>query len=230
MIGIIVAMTVEREAIAELMTDMQTEVSHGQTFYKGELSGHEIVLAEGGVGKVAGAITATHMMDLYDIELMMNIGTAGGIKDYENILDVVVADRVTYHDWVEETINNRIRGFETSQYVFTADEKYVSLAAQVMSGDKEHQTFIGHIVSGDAFISENEQVEFITKYFPEAIACDMESTSIGHACTLYGKPFVIIRSLSDIVTKENNGLDFVAYAQQASSRAAVFTKKFISLI
>jgi len=55
----------------------------------------------------------------------------------------------------------------------------------------------------------------------------MESASVGHVCTSYNVPFVIMRSLSDIVIKKDNDLDFVAYVGKASARAADFTREFL---
>ena len=230
MIGIIVAMNCELEAIRTLLKDeKETEYFH-QKYYSGTISGKDVTMVEGGVGKVAASITCTRLIEVFHCDMILNIGTAGGIKEYENVLDMVVVDKMTYHDWISETINNVTSSFENSQYVFYSDKKLIETARETMQSIDNHKVFIGNIVSGDAFISQDHQVKYIQEHFPEAIACDMESTSVGHVCTMYDVPFVVMRSLSDIVIKKDNDLDFVAYAKKASERAATFTERFLKRI
>ena len=227
MIGIIVAMNCELEAIRALLEEERETVYYGQKYYSGIISGKEVTMVEGGIGKVAAAITCTRLIERFHCGTVINIGTAGGIKEYENVLDMVVVDRMTYHDWISETINNVTSSFDNSEYVFYSDQNLVEKARETMNQLDSHNVFIGNIVSGDAFISLEGQVSYIQEHFPEAIACDMESASVGHVCTSYNVPFVIMRSLSDIVIKKDNDLDFVAYVGKASARAADFTREFL---
>lgn len=228
MIGILVAMSLEREEIVKKLENCHTEEYYNQTYYLGTISGRQTVVAESGVGKVASAITSCRLIEHFECDIILNIGTAGGIRKEENILDVIVADVVTYHDWDEESVNERPRSFETNNgFVFKADQQLVAKARDVMNSVSHYNTFVGHIVSGDAFVTDKKLVRKIRRAFPEAYACDMESATVGHVCTSYGVPFVIIRSLSDIVLKEGNTLDFHTYAKAASERAAGFTELFV---
>ncbi len=228
MIGIIVAMTLERQAIQKLMTDYECVEYRKQNYYSGKIGGRQVTLVESGVGKVAAAITCTRLIEHFGCDEIINIGTAGGIKKFEDVLDVVIVDRATYHDWDNEAINEEPSSFETQNgYVFDSDPHLVELAKETMESLEDHRVFIGHIVSGDTFVRFDDMVEKIQKHFPEAIACDMESASIAHACTMYDVPFVIIRSLSDIVIKEGNELDFNSYVILASERAASFAEAFL---
>ena len=230
MIGIIVAMAKERDAIQKLLNDVK-EVSYGhQNYYLGNISGKDVVLSESGVGKVAAAITTTRLLEHFGCDKIINIGTAGGLKEYENILDIVVVDKSTYHDWDNETVNGEPRSYETQNgYVFDSDKTLVEKAKETVEQFGAH-TFVGHIVSGDTFVQKEAVVSMIQKNFPEAVACDMESASVGHACSLYDVPFVIIRSLSAIVIKEGNELDFEQYVYLAADRAARFTESFLKKI
>ena len=227
MIGIIVAMNCELEAIRQLLENQVETPYFDQKYYSGQLSGKDVTMVEGGIGKVAAAITCTRLIEKFGCDTVINIGTAGGIKEYENVLDMVVADRMTYHDWVSETINNVTSSFDNSQYVFYSDKDLLEKAREIAEELDGHQVFIGNIVSGDAFISMPYQVRYIQSHFPEAVACDMESASVGHVCSSYNVPFVIMRSLSDIVIKKDNDLYFAAYVVRASQRAAAFTRAFL---
>lgn len=226
MIGIIVAMASEREAIQKLLNDYRMVEYGHQNYYIGTVEGKDVTLVEGGIGKVAAAITCTRLIEHFNCDKVINIGTAGGIKEYENVLDVVVVDKSTYHDWDNETVCEKPSSFADNEYVFSSDETLVEKARETVE-EFDCQTFIGHIVSGDTFVQKDETVHYIQKHFPEAVACDMESASVGHVCSMYDVPFVIIRSLSDIVIKEGNNLDFQQYVHLAADRAARFTVEFL---
>ncbi len=232
MIGIFVAMDAEKKELLQIMQDYQTEEYIGSLFHIGVLSGKEVCVVAGGVGKVASAITCSALLEHFHCDMIINIGTAGGIKDYENILDVVVVDKALYHDWDSVTVNDcspSFANFEELGKVYHCDEHLVELAKQTMEQFSEHQTFVGPIATGDCFMTTAKS-GFIEECFPEALACDMESAAIGNVCTTYGVPFLVIRSLSDIVTKEGNTMDFLTYVEQASARAAHFTERFIAQI
>ena len=169
MIGIIVAMNCELEAIRKLLKNEKETDYFGQKYFSGKVSGKEVTMVEGGIGKVAAAITCTRLIEHFDCEKIINIGTAGGIKEYENVLDMVVADRMTYHDWVSETINNVTSSFDNSVYVFYSDKKMMEKAREAAEDLDEYRAYIGNIVSGDAFISMPYQVEYIQSHFPEAL-------------------------------------------------------------
>ena len=231
MIGILVAMAMEREAIVNKMDNVSIQEHYEQPYYIGSIGDKSVIVAESGTGKVASAITCCRLIEHFNCDTVLNIGTAGGIRECENILDVIIADKVTYHDWAEETINSRPRGFETNNgYVFYSDKELVKAAEKVMEEVSSCKTYIGPVVSGDQFVTEKELVQAILKSFPESYACDMESATVGHVCSSYNVPFVIIRSLSDIVLKEGNSMDFLTYAKAASERAAEFTELFVKSI
>ena len=60
---------------------------------------------------------------------------------------------------------------------------------------KEH-VFKGTIATGDQFIASEEYVKRLKEEY-NAYACEMEGASVGAICIKYGKPFVVIRALSD---------------------------------
>ena len=84
-------------------------------------------------------------------------------------------------------------------------------------------------LSGFCFESDSEKVSFIQKYYPEALACEMEGCAIAQVCDSYHYPFIVIRSFSDIVIKKGNELDFDKYKELASKRAADFLFKLCQI-
>ncbi|MGI6608217.1 MAG: 5'-methylthioadenosine/adenosylhomocysteine nucleosidase [Erysipelotrichaceae bacterium] len=226
MIAIMVAMDCEREAVEQIITDKRNVVSGNQVYTTGIIANKEVIVATCGIGKVISAINTVRILENYDVDLIINIGTAGGICDDAEIADVIVASKLTYHDFDLYSIDGIEPSFDNNYYTFVTDETLTDLAYKVIDSD-DYNVYIKPLVSGDAFVCDEEKIAYIQKYFPEAYGCDMEACSIAHCCYEYGKKFLIIRSFSDIVTKKGNELDFNEYKFIASKRAAQFTKMLL---
>ena len=226
MIAIMVAMDCEREAIEKIVENKKSICSRNQTYTIGNIGNKKVIIATCGIGKVISAINTASILENYDIDLVINIGTAGGLYKEAKIADVIVASKVTYHDFDLYSIDGIEPSFDNNYYTFITDEDLTSLAYDVIKCE-DYNVFVKPLVSGDAFVSSDDRVSYIQKYFPEAYGCDMEACSIAHCCYEYGKKFLVIRSFSDIVTKKGNELDFDEYKFIASKRAAQFTKKIL---
>ncbi len=226
MIAIMVAMDCEREAVEQIVENKKNITNMNQDYIIGTIADKEVIVATCGIGKVISAINTAKILENYDIELVINIGTAGGINKDANIADVIVASRVTYHDFDLYSIDGTYPSFDNNYYTFDTDKNLTELAYNVIKSD-DYNVFVKPLVSGDAFISSKEKVAYIQKHFPEAYGCDMEACSIAHCCHEYRKKFLVIRSFSDIVTKKGNELDFNEYKFIASKRAAQFSKQII---
>ena len=93
--------------------------------------------------------------------------------------------------------------------------------------EENDRVFIGNIATGDSLIHKEEQVDLINKNFPTTLCAEMEAAGVAQVCKNYNKPFIVIRSLSDITLSKGNELDFTTYVEIASKRSALWCKKFI---
>ena len=84
MIAVIVAIQSEFDAIQQLLSEKKEIICKDVSYTTGKISNKEIVLAICGVGKVAAAICCCRLLENFEIDYVVNIGTAGGIKEYEN--------------------------------------------------------------------------------------------------------------------------------------------------
>ena len=78
MLGIIGAMEEEVKELLDLMQVESTKEDANYKFYKGMLGNKETVVVQGGIGKVNATISATLLVRDFDIDHVINIGTAGG--------------------------------------------------------------------------------------------------------------------------------------------------------
>lgn len=224
MIAIISAMTIENDAILALCKDVKEKTISGKKFYEATLADEKVVCCLSGIGKVNAAVTTTLLIEHFPVDYILNIGTAGGLKVEEEVLDCVISTQVVEHDYDTSALD----GKDGLGLWFDANPLLVSITKEVAS-EMNIPHHVGLVTSGDQFITK-QTCHKILNNFPEATCSEMEAGSIAHVASHYGVPFVVIRSLSDIAVKEFNGMEFSEYSQKASVRSAIFCEKCVARI
>lgn len=154
--------------------------------------GVELAIAKSGIGKVNAALATEAIISSFHPDIVVSTGVAGGTGSDAGILDVVVADRLAYHDvWcgpgTEPCVADGFGPF------FTPPADILDLPCLAPREGLTH----GLICSGDMFISRPEEVAEIRRKHPDVKAVEMESTAIAHACAIAGIPMIAVRVVSD---------------------------------
>lgn len=225
MIGIIGALDAEITEILKKVSNIETMTIHQHTFYKGVMAGKECVVVKTGIGKVNAACATTLLLNHFEVEGVINVGSAGGMKENQKVFDVIISEKVANYDF---NIPGHEKSFENSELSFETDKQYIQLLKDALKED--YHVHIGNMVSGDSFIYEKSQIDSIFKFFPSAIAVEMEAVGIAQVCRIMEVPFIIIRSISDIVTHPNNEFSFDVYLQEASKRSAIYCEKMMACL
>ncbi len=219
MIGIIGAMEEEVTALLNLSHIKESKVYQGYTFYSCQLADKDVTIVQGGIGKVNAAISTTLLIEKYDIDTIINIGSAGGLHLNQNVGDVVVSTAVAHHDVDVTAFGRPIGQVPGMPVTFTPNENLLNKVKEILTLNNM-ECHSGLIVSGDQFISKAEQVDLIKKNFPEAMCAEMEAAAVAQVCHVYNKDFIITRSLSDIYNKGENNIQFDEYLKKASVASA----------
>ncbi|AKZ65793.1 5'-methylthioadenosine/S-adenosylhomocysteine nucleosidase [Candidatus Palibaumannia cicadellinicola] len=195
-IGIIGAMAQEVLLLRKKLTKITIWQQAGCKIYSGYMQGRKVALVQSGIGKVSAALGTTLLLYHFKPELVINIGSAGGIYPNLVIGNIVISDKVIYHD-----VDLIAFGYDIGQMAqcpssFKAAPKLVKLAKTITESLGLH-ALLGIILSGDSFIHGGQKLSYIKNNFPQAIAVDMEATAIAHVCYRFSIPFVVIRSISD---------------------------------
>lgn len=225
-IGVIAAMTEEVAAIEKLMEDIKINNIYELTFIEGKIHNKNIVLVQCGVGKVNAARTTQILIDNYKLDYIINVGTAGGLKEDIEIGDVVIADKLVQHDF-DITAGGHEKGYisHLGKY-FYSNKDLINKTENVMESlDENFNTFIGTIATGDIFVQDVDVKNKIKEEF-EPACTEMEGAAIAQVCTLDNMPFVVIRAISD-KPNGNNGIDFETYLEMACERYAKFIDIFL---
>ncbi len=187
-IAIIAAMSKELALLLPLIESASTVTANGFTFHTGRIGRHEVIAVECGIGKVNAAVGTLTLIDCFHPDLVINTGVAGGTGNGASILDVIIADRIGYHDvWCGPgTVPGQAAGCPATFDCPLPDSFFEGMNVKR-----------GLVASGDIFVSRPEEVEKILGIWPDAKAVDMESAAIAQVCHLKSVPFVCIRVISD---------------------------------
>lgn len=217
MIAIIGAMKEEVSAVLTYLEDPKTIAYHGTTFYQGTLNNKEVIVFQSGIGLVMAAMNLTLCLDHFNITHIINIGTAGGLDLQQKVLDMVVPDKLTYHDFDITPFGNERNFSNKNRFIYYSDKALIEVFKTLI---KDEKVWYGPLVSGNQFISTQKQIDEILTHYPQAQACEMEGAAIANVASEFKVPFIIIRSLSDIVLHSDNTMSFSQYLTKASERSA----------
>lgn len=227
MIGIIGAMEEEVAEIKAIMSVEEELENHGYLFYKGTINKKTVVLLQGGIGKVNAAIATTLLFQNFPIELVINVGSAGGLNMSQNVGDVVISSSVVHHDVDVTAFQRELGEVPGMPKYFKADEVLLDTVKQILA-EQNLTAHVGLIASGDQFIGRQDQVDYIRSHFQDAMCVEMEAAAIAQVCYVFNKKFIITRSLSDIFNKGENDIQFDEYLKKASKASAKMCYELIT--
>lgn len=205
-IGIIVAMGKELELLLPLMNSAAAVQVDGYALHAGQIGPHEVMAMQCGIGKVNAALGCRALIEHFHPDLIINTGVAGG-TGAAGVLDVVVADRVAYHDvWCGPgTVPGQAADCPPTFRI--APE-----VGQMPWLDSEPGVKRGLLASGDVFVDSADTVTRILALYPDAVAVDMESGALAQTCHRMGVPFACLRVVSDTPGQvSDNGAQYESF-------------------
>lgn len=217
-IGIIAAMPEELAYLLQHLEDAREEKVLGNSYHTGKVDSVELVLVESGIGKVMSAMSVAILADHFQVDAVINTGSAGAVANGIAVGDVVIADKLCYHD-VDVTAFGYDYGQMARQPLyFESDKKFISLIQESLS--KLDQTWhLGLIATGDSFVAGEDKIKVIKEHFPQVLAVEMEGAAIAQAAHALNIPFLVIRAMSDNANHEAS-ISFDEFIVEAGRRSA----------
>jgi adenosylhomocysteine nucleosidase len=227
-----------------------SETLGGLSFHRGRIEGRAAVFVETGIGKVNAALTATILAQHFACRALIFGGVAGGIDPALGIGDVVVATKLVQHDY-GALVDGRIEAYqpgiaplpgvdrspgyymgrtlETNLRAALAGIELPSLAASV-TGEAARQASLhfGTVVSGDTFVNCGMTRERMEREFG-ALAVEMEGAAVAQVAERFGRPWIVVRCLSDLVGVDSH-LNFPAFLPVAAKAAAVVVRQAVQVL
>ena len=167
-------------------------------------------LIETGIGKVHAALATQRAIELYQPQLLVNVGVSGGLYAGAHVGDLCLSTAYRYHDvWCGEgNERGQVQGmpaqFSADATTFAAEAKQLSIPL--------HE---GLLLCGDTFIPDAEHLRAFAQQYPDLVAVDMESAAIAQTAYLYQTSLVSLRIVSDTpLTSQDHGKQYASFWQQ----------------
>lgn len=227
-IGIIGAMEEEIRYLKKVIKNQESVNYYSYEFTQGQLGQHDVVLVLSGIGKVNATVSALLLKEKFDVDVLINTGSAGAIDPALEVGDIVIAHSLTHHD-----VDVTGFGYEPGQMagmpnVYYPNTQLMRLAQEVCR-EMDLEPIVGQIASGDQFINSSEKIKTIAETFPTVRAAEMESAAIAQTAHVLGLPFVIIRAISDSADDEAS-MSFDQFILLAGKVSATIVTKLVEAI
>jgi adenosylhomocysteine nucleosidase len=159
-----------------------------------------MVVAVGGVGKVAAALAAQFVYDAFKPRCLVAVGLAGALRDETSRGQVVVASGAAQHDMDGRPLTAArgvIPGLNLS--IFSADppmaEKLLVAAKRSVENPKIVRS--GLVLTGDQIVTSRKIRDALVADFPDGMCVDMETAAVAQVAHQNGLPWAAVRVTSD---------------------------------
>ena len=187
-IGIITAMPEETAAVTRALGQTRKATSIDRTLYHAQAAGHEIVVAESGMGFANATLAARHLIDQIRPDLVVSAGFCGGISAELWVGDVVLATGLVIVS--DQGLNAVPVGIPPVSRVF--------VSGQAAEG---RRVFGGLFATTQAIMPKSRLAALLPADASYPVV-EMESAAIALLAGENGIPFVGLRSVSDPFDEE----------------------------
>lgn len=192
-IGMIVA--VETAAIFKRYPNMQTlEAPKGFEVFLQKDENIELYIMHCGMGIINAAAGTQHLIDKYNIDIIVDFGVVGGLTEAMKVQRVVIVEKIVHYRYDASEFMDVKVGQVPDHDLYIYTEK--NLVAEVVKRDPSIAKVT--IASGDKFVSKAEDKKYIHDTF-NADVCDMEAAGIALTCEVNDVPCLLIKAVSDSI-------------------------------
>lgn len=183
--------------------------------YKCQYKEHEFIILVAGFGKVNQASNLRYICDKYNIKAIVLIGTAGSVKDGNDIFSAIIPSATLQFD-VDFMPNGYLAGqipnIDKVLYKTDDDLKECLIRTSSILGINYNDDIIA---SSDMFVTNYNLANSIRREY-NAGAVDCESGSLGEFCYVNNISYACVKVISNFAN--NNGIKQCNLYDDESSR------------
>lgn len=162
--------------------------------YTGTYKGKRISVQGTGMGVPSISIYVTELMQEFDVQKLIRVGTCGAIQKDVNVRDVILAQAATTNSSLNDVTFGAIR------YAPIADFDLL-LKAYEAGRQKGLHLQVGNVYTEDFFYNEDGQHEKLARH--GVLAVEMEAAALYTLAAKYGRQALAVLTVSDhILTGE----------------------------
>ncbi|ARC53370.1 5'-methylthioadenosine/adenosylhomocysteine nucleosidase [Candidatus Riesia pediculischaeffi] len=201
-IAVVCAMQEEISCLKRYVQKKLLFLSDRIQFFYGKIKKSSFLLLKSGIGKVSSSVGTTILINKFSPDAIINFGMIGGLKNRSKIGDIIISSKNCYYDFDLSCFGYKYGQVPGFPRFFYSEEKLIQ-KAEISARNLKLSYLVGTTCSGDRFIYGRKNLKSFCDLFPNVIGIDMEGTAISQVCHLFKVPFIIVRSVSDIVEASN---------------------------
>jgi adenosylhomocysteine nucleosidase len=186
-IVVLISANAEWRVVRELYPDLEFQQSPYGEYADLALPAQSVTLFHGGWGKISAAATAQYVIDHFQPDLLVNLGTCGGFVGRIETGTVILVERTLVYDIIEQMGDSA----EAVKHYGS------SLDLSWLPSELPYPVSRGLLVSADRDIIVEDIPMLIEKY--DAVAADWESGAIAWVAGKNKTRLLILRAVSDLV-------------------------------
>ncbi len=185
MIGIIIALPSEANALLTKVDDLKKITLADKTAYTCKINGRDAVIAISGIGKVSAGLTTQLIIDKFSPDFILNFGTCGGMNSSVEILKYYAVEKCCQFDFDLSELDGVPLG-----YIQEYDTVFFPVCTDGLKLEKSS------VASADRFTNDVNDINAINQ-----MGCslrDMEGGAIGQVCKSNGVRLYMIKGITDV--------------------------------
>ena len=191
-IAVIISANSEWRVVKELFPNLELHYTPFGESANLQLSTFTLHLFHGGWGKISAAASAQYVIDHFQPDLLINLGTCGGFAGRIETGTVILVERTLVYDIIEQMGD----GAEAIEH-YAVDIDLTWLMDNGKRAMENGKVIRGLLVSADRDIVVDDIPMLIQKY--GAVAADWESGAIAWVAKKNGTRLLILRAVTDLV-------------------------------
>lgn len=168
----------------------------GMLGFTGTYKGKRISVQGTGMGVPSISIYVNELIQEYDVQTLVRVGTCGGMQEDIHVRDIVLGQAAT----TDSQMNRLV--FGGVDYAPIADFNLLQKAYQ-LAEERELTTHVGNIFTSDAFYRDNAEAfnDLLIKH--NVLAVEMEAAALYTLAAKFNRQALTILTVSDhIITGE----------------------------
>jgi len=187
---VLVSANSEWKPVLECLLPQDVGVTPFGQKFSANIGGHPVLFAHGGWGKTASTASCQYLIDRYHPQLILNLGTCGGLVGHAEVGEILLAEETALYDIVEG-----MSDYSAAIEHYRTQSDLSWLPAALPPGVRK-----ARIVSADQDI-QTQNFDLLVDNF-QAPAADWESASFAWTAAKNKTPWLVLRGVSDLVGKD----------------------------
>lgn len=194
-VPVLVSANAEWDAVVSILLPNSIQQSPLGANFQAEIAGQPCLFFHSGWGKIATAASTQYVIDKYQPELIINIGTCGGFAGSSTVGEVLLVTETVVYDIVERMADPiaALNHFSTRN-----DLSWIS--SPLPAGNRP-----ARIASADQDI-DYTAFDLLTETY-QATAADWETGAFAWVAARNHIPWLALRGVTDIVTPQGSETD-----------------------